>query len=251
MTRRNTRRAASRAVTVILTFGIMAALALVFSLGASPARADETPADSVKASGEVKAEEAKEAKEAAVEATEAKEAKEAEAVKEADKAKAAEAKSKAKAKQAKSKAMAKQAKATKGGSVTEGAKAAHGTMPVKPAVEPRHVQVQHILIAFSGSGTRATRPMEEAKKLAYEVLERARKGEDFDALVKQYTDDSPPGIYGMSGLGVEAAHGEYPRDKMVPAFGNVGFAISPGNIGMADYDPQKSPFGWHIIKRLK
>jgi hypothetical protein len=31
----------------------------------------------------------------------------------------------------------------------------------------------------------------------------------------------------------------------------VGFAISVGNIGMADHDPQTSPYGWHIIKRLK
>ena len=35
---------------------------------------------------------------------------------------------------------------------------------------------------------------------------------------------------------------------MVPAFGNVGFAISPGNIGMAEYDAKDSPYGWHIIK---
>jgi hypothetical protein len=38
---------------------------------------------------------------------------------------------------------------------------------------------------------------------------------------------------------------------MVPAFGNVGFNISPGNIGIADYDPQTSPYGWHVIKRLQ
>lgn len=141
--------------------------------------------------------------------------------------------------------------ANKGGTVSEGTKAAAGTMPVKPAVEPQHVQVQHILVAFAGSGTRATRTKEEAKKLAYEVLEKARGGADFDSLVKQYTDDSPPGIYGMSGKGVAPGQGEYPRDQMVPAFGNVGFAISPGNIGMADFDPQTSPYGWHIIKRLK
>jgi len=55
----------------------------------------------------------------------------------------------------------------------------------------------------------------------------------------------------MSGKGVAPAQGEYPRDRMVSAFGNVGFAISPGNIGIADYDPADSPFGWHIIKRLK
>lgn len=210
MTRRTTRRAAGRAASQILVFGV----ALGLALGGVPARADETPADSAKAAGQ---------------------------------AKASEAKSKTK----KTKAKTKQAKAAKGGTVTEGMKAASGTMPVKPEVEPQHVQVQHILIAFAGSGTRATRPMEEAKKIAYEVLERARKGEDFDALVKQYTDDSPPGIYGMSGIGLTPGPGEYRRDGMVPAFGNVGFAISPGNIGMADYDPQTSPFGWHIIKRLK
>jgi len=122
-----------------------------------------------------------------------------------------------------------------------------------PATTPEHVQVQHILIGFVGSvqGKPITRSKEEAKTLAYQILDRARKGEDFDALVRQYTDDSPPGIYGMSGNGVPPAQGEYPRSGMVPAFGNVGFAISVGNIGIADYDPQQSPFGWHIIKRLK
>jgi hypothetical protein len=127
------------------------------------------------------------------------------------------------------------------------------TMAVKPAVVPEHVQVQHILIGFAGSvpGKDIRRTKEEAKKLAYEILERARKGEDFDALVRQYTDDSPPGIYGMCGVGVKPGPGEYVRNQMVPAFGNVGFNISPGNIGIADYDARLSPFGWHIIKRLK
>jgi hypothetical protein len=135
----------------------------------------------------------------------------------------------------------------------ESSMAAAGTMPVKPDVEPQHVQVQHILIGFTGSvGSKPiTRTQEEAKTLAYQILERARKGEDFDALVRQYTDDSPPGIYSMCAVGVRPLPGEYPRDQMVPAFGNVGFAISPGNIGIADYDPSASPFGWHIIKRLK
>lgn len=139
------------------------------------------------------------------------------------------------------------------GTVEPMAGAAPGTMPVKPEATPQHVQVQHILIGFAGSvsGKPITRTKEEAKALAYQILERARKGEDFNALVTTYTDDSPPGIYGMSGTGVAPAPGEYPRNGMVAAFGNVGFEISPGNIGIADYDPTTSPFGWHIIKRLK
>ena len=128
-----------------------------------------------------------------------------------------------------------------------------GTMPVEPATKPQHVQVQHILIGFAGSvpGKPITRTKEEAKKLAYEILDRARAGENFDQLVKQYTDDSPPGIYGMSEVGVPPGPGEFPRDGMVAAFGNVGFNISPGNIGIADWDPASSPYGWHVIKRLK
>jgi len=151
------------------------------------------------------------------------------------------------------KSRAKAAAAAKGTVKKVDTKAAPGTMPVKPDVMPQHVQVQHILIGFSGSvpGKAISRSKEDAKKVAYEVLERARKGEDFDELVRKYTDDSPPGIYGMSGAGVAPAQGEYARDSMVAAFGNVGFSISPGNIGIADFDPAASPFGWHIIKRLK
>ncbi len=127
------------------------------------------------------------------------------------------------------------------------------TKPNKPEKTPDRIQVQHILIGFAGSipGKGITRTKDEAKRLATEILNLARGGEDFDALVKKHTDDSPPGIYGMSAVGVPPARGEYPRDQMVPAFGNVGFAISPGNIDVAEYDPRNSPYGWHIIKRLK
>jgi len=119
--------------------------------------------------------------------------------------------------------------------------------------EPEHVQVQHILIGFKGSvpGKSIKRSQEEAKTLAYELLDKARAGTDFDKLVRENTDDSPPGIYGMSNRGVAPAQGEYARDGMVPAFGNAGFPLAVGEIGIADYDTKKSPYGWHIVKRLK
>jgi len=122
----------------------------------------------------------------------------------------------------------------------------------KPAAEPEHIVVQHILISFAGKlpGKNITRTPEDAKKLAYEVLARAKKGESFDALVKQYTDDSFPGTYGMANLGVQAAGGEAPRNRMVRAFGDVGFKLKPGEIGIADYDTTTSPYGYHIIKRI-
>jgi parvulin-like peptidyl-prolyl isomerase len=119
--------------------------------------------------------------------------------------------------------------------------------------EPQHVQVQHVLVGFSGSvpGKRITRTQDEAKTLAYDILKKAEGGADFDGLVREFTDDSPPGIYGMSNRGVQPAQGEYPRDGMVGAFGNVGFKLAVGQYGVADFDRTTSPFGYHVIKRLK
>ena len=131
--------------------------------------------------------------------------------------------------------------------------AAPAAPPTKSAAPADHIKVQHILIAFAGKvpGKNVTRTQDEARALANEILERARKGEDFDALVRQYTDDRPPGIYGLAGSNATPAPGEFARDRMVPAFGNVGFSLAPGEIGMAEYDPRTSPYGWHIIKRLE
>ena len=127
--------------------------------------------------------------------------------------------------------------------------------PKPPAAnrpEPERITVAHILISFAGAGTEARRSKSEAEKLAAEVLGRAKKGEDFDKLMKDLSDDTGGGVYMMSNLGVRPANpDEYPRNKMVPAFGDVGFKLDVGGIGMSTFDPQKSPYGWHIIKRLK
>lgn len=134
-------------------------------------------------------------------------------------------------------------------------KPVEGTVPVKPKTTPDRIQVQHILIAFDGSlpGQKVGRTKNQAKALAYRLLEEARCGADFDTLVKANTNDAFPGIYGMTNFGVPPNEkgGEYARERMVAAFGDIGFEISEGNIGIADFDAKKSPYGWHIIKRLK
>ncbi len=123
--------------------------------------------------------------------------------------------------------------------------------PAGPA-EPERITVQHILISFAGTRTKATRSKAEAEKLAGEVMDRVKKGEDFDGLVKQFTDDSHPGIYSMCNHGqTPYLPGETPRRRMVAAFGDVGFKLGVGEVGMAPHDPVSSPFGWHLIKRLK
>jgi hypothetical protein len=124
-----------------------------------------------------------------------------------------------------------------------------------PGEEPDHIAVQHILIAFKGSIPKpsVTRSRDEAKTLAQEVFERAQKGEDFDALVKEYTDDEYPGIYRMSNKGIapDQSRQEYPREGMIKSFGDVGFSLAVGGIGLAEYHPQKCKYGWHIIKRIE
>ena len=42
----------------------------------------------------------------------------------------------------------------------------------------------------------------------------------------------------------------YSRAAMVPAFGDVGFALEVDQIGVAAYNEEASPFGWHIIRRV-
>lgn len=123
------------------------------------------------------------------------------------------------------------------------------------ADEPQRITVQHILIAFKGSlpDGNVTRTQKEAEALAKELLDRIKKGEDFDALVKGYTNDQHPGIYSMSNFGVtpDQSVPEYPRNRMVKGFGDAGFSLKVGEVGLAVYNPQTSPYGWHIIKRLK
>jgi hypothetical protein len=128
--------------------------------------------------------------------------------------------------------------------------------------EPSHVSIQHILISFEGAlpgGSKLIRRNQDgAQRLANEVLERAKSGEDFDALVEEFTDDSPPGIYNMANYdqkvfmeGKDQSSWVRPRTGLVKGFGNVGFSLEVDEIGMAEYQPSESPFGWHIIKRLK
>ena len=38
---------------------------------------------------------------------------------------------------------------------------------------------------------------------------------------------------------------------MVPCFGDLSFSLAPGGISMCELDATRSPYGWHIIKRIK
>ena len=121
-------------------------------------------------------------------------------------------------------------------------------------IEPQYVKVAHVLISFQGVLPGVTRSKADAEKLAEEIYQRALGGEDFQALVKEYSDDRQRGVaggpYGMSNTGAPAKPGYGSRTGMVGAFGNVGFSLKLDEIGMSKHGPD-SHYGWHIIKRIE
>jgi peptidyl-prolyl cis-trans isomerase D len=102
---------------------------------------------------------------------------------------------------------------------------------------PERVHAAHILIKVEKDATPAQDAA--ARKKAEEVLARAKKGEDFGALARQYSEDP----------GSKAQGGDLPpfaRGAMVGSFEQAAFSMQPGEIrGLV-----KSDFGYHIIKLL-
>jgi hypothetical protein len=119
--------------------------------------------------------------------------------------------------------------------------------------EPARVVVQHLLIGFKKSvpGKDVQRSRKEAEVLAGELLERARGGEDFEALVREHTDDSFPGIYVLVNAGSPRTSGSFRRADMAARFGDVAFGLAVGEVGLAAHHAALSPYGWHVIKRLE
>mgnify|MGYP001827828109 CR=1 FL=1 len=131
--------------------------------------------------------------------------------------------------------------------------------PGEPAVkekEPDHIEVDHILIAVSGPRMPdVKRTPAEAEELAKKLMADLESGDgDWASLKRRYSADAPPGgPYKLANHGVtpNTAAKEYPRGGMVPAFGDVGFTLEVGEIGLAEHHPTTSPYGYHIIKRTQ
>lgn len=107
--------------------------------------------------------------------------------------------------------------------------------------QPETVRVAHVLLAHRDPITR--RELSDSEKaarrpLAEQLVERARKGEDFAALVKEYSDDLP----------TRSSGGEYTfvRGQASPAFDAAAFALGVGQVS----DVVTTPFGFHVIKLI-
>ena len=107
--------------------------------------------------------------------------------------------------------------------------------------QPESVKVRHLLISTRDlTGRELPEALRSAKKeIAQKLLERARKGESFEALVKEASDDRAS----------KANGGEYtfPRGQTAPEFEAAAFALAPNQIS----DLVLTSFGFHIIKTLE
>ncbi|MBN8482352.1 MAG: peptidylprolyl isomerase [Xanthomonadales bacterium] len=117
------------------------------------------------------------------------------------------------------------------GDVAQLAKERFDADPAAYAI-PEDVVVQHILIDMQH------RSDNEALTLATRVLERATKGEDFDALVMEFSDD--PSKATNKGVIEQASSG-----RMDQHFASASGALrTPGEFAPLT----KSQFGYHVIK---
>ena len=128
-----------------------------------------------------------------------------------------------------------------------------------PASAPRaasndHVTVDHILIGVQTAEKPSMRRNEaDARAFAYELIAQLRAGGDWDEAKRLNSEDPPPGgPYSLANRGVRLqSQDEFGREGMVPGFSDVAFSLAVGGMGMADYNARTSPFGYHIIKRIK
>jgi len=96
------------------------------------------------------------------------------------------------------------------------------------------IKARHILFVVPSGADR--QEIEEVRKRALEVLDKAKGGEDFETLAKIYSEGPTASSGGDLGF--------FKRDVMVKEFSDAAFALEPGEIsGIV-----RSSFGYHIIK---
>lgn len=104
---------------------------------------------------------------------------------------------------------------------------------------PETVRAAHILLSTRDPNTNqelSAEKKKEKKQQLEKVLEKARKGEDFAALAREYSEDP----------GSKSKGGEYTfgRGQMVPEFESTAFSLKTNEVS----DIVTTQFGYHIIK---
>lgn len=101
--------------------------------------------------------------------------------------------------------------------------------------QPEQVKARHILIKVDEKDD--LKVQSAALKRIQEVQEKIKKGEDFAALAKEYSED--PGSKETGG-----DLGFFSKETMVTEFSKVAFSLKPGEVS----EVIKTAFGYHLIK---
>ena len=113
---------------------------------------------------------------------------------------------------------------------------------------PEQVHARHILLLTMDTTTHAPLPDDQVKakkKQIDDILKRARAGEDFATLAREYSED--PGSKDNGGeLPPFARASADPSHAMVPEFEAAAFSLTNNQIS----DVITTQFGYHIIKLL-
>ena len=99
---------------------------------------------------------------------------------------------------------------------------------------PKTVEARHILIKVGQDA--AGEEAAKAKEKIEDVLKKAREGQDFAELAKQYSEGPSKDKGGYLG--------SFKREAMVKPFADKAFSMQAGEVS----DPVRTRFGWHIIK---
>ena len=103
-------------------------------------------------------------------------------------------------------------------------------------ISPEQRQVSHILIQVAADASEAE--IETARQVAEDLSQRARAGEDFATLAKEYSQDSGSAASGGDLGWVESG-------VMVQAFENAMYELS---MEAPISEPVQTGFGWHVIQ---
>ncbi len=111
------------------------------------------------------------------------------------------------------------------------------------ARQPKEVGARHILVMHEKSREvpeSVTRTREQALKRTQECLLKLRGGADWNALVKEYSDEP----------GSDERHGDigtFERGRMVKAFSEAAFELRVNEIS----EVVETPYGFHVIQRTQ